>query len=137
LVGSSAALDIPGLIVVSGSDSQGLLVEVPDLSLSTIWCLDDHISVVDEIEVSVLLQFGNDVEVSLNIHTEVGVKLTFNWLIWILISIDNLPLLVDFTVLVVDDKVLVLIIKATSNIQNFSSLVDDEGTVLFEELPPS
>jgi hypothetical protein len=37
------------LVIVSGSDSQGLLMEVPDLGSSTVWNLDDHISVVDQI----------------------------------------------------------------------------------------
>jgi len=32
-------------------------MEVPDLSLSSIRSLDDHIPVVNQIEVSVLLQF--------------------------------------------------------------------------------
>jgi hypothetical protein len=55
VVGSSRILDIPRLIVVSSSDSQGLLMEVPDLGSSSIFSLDDHVSVVDEIKVSVLL----------------------------------------------------------------------------------
>jgi len=52
VVGSTSALDIPRLIVQSGSDGQRLLMEVPDLSLSSIWSLDDHVSVVDQVEVS-------------------------------------------------------------------------------------
>jgi hypothetical protein len=101
------------LIVVSGSDGQGLLVEVPDLGSSTIWSFYDHISVVDEVEISVRFQFRNDVEVSFNIKTEVRVEFTFNWLIWILISIDNFPLLINFSVFVVDNDVLVLVVKTT------------------------
>jgi hypothetical protein len=42
------------LVVVSSSDGQRLLVEVPDLGSSAVWNLDDHIPVVDEIEVSVI-----------------------------------------------------------------------------------
>jgi len=42
------------LVVVSGSDGQRLLMEVPDLGSSTISSLDDHISVVDQIKVSVV-----------------------------------------------------------------------------------
>jgi hypothetical protein len=49
VVGSSIVLDVPGLVVVSSSDSQGLLVEVPDLGSSSVFSLDYHISVVDEI----------------------------------------------------------------------------------------
>jgi len=54
VVGSSSTLDVPGLVVVSGSDSQRLLVEVPDLGSSAISCLDDHVSVVDQVKVSVV-----------------------------------------------------------------------------------
>jgi hypothetical protein len=52
----STALDIPRLVVVSSSDGQGLLVEVPDLGSSTVWNLDDHVSVVDQVKVSVVWQ---------------------------------------------------------------------------------
>jgi hypothetical protein len=50
----SRALDIPRLVVVSSSDSQGLLVEVPDLSSSSVWNLDDHVSIVDQVKVSLI-----------------------------------------------------------------------------------
>jgi hypothetical protein len=53
LIGFSCTLDVPRLVVIPGSDSQGLLVEVPNLGVSSIWCLDDHVSVVDQIKVSV------------------------------------------------------------------------------------
>jgi len=53
IVGSSSTLDVPGLVVVSGSDGLGLLMEVPDLSLSSIWSLDNHVSVVDKVKISV------------------------------------------------------------------------------------
>jgi hypothetical protein len=41
------------LIVISGSDSQGLLMEVPDLGSSTVGSLEDKVSVVDQIEILV------------------------------------------------------------------------------------
>jgi hypothetical protein len=47
VIGSTCTLDIPRLIVQSCSDCQGLLMEVPDLSLSAISSLDNHISIVD------------------------------------------------------------------------------------------
>jgi hypothetical protein len=53
VVGFTRALDIPRLIVVSCSDSQGLLMEVPDLSSSAVWNLDNHISIVDQVKISV------------------------------------------------------------------------------------
>jgi hypothetical protein len=47
VVGSTSTLDIPRLVVISSSDRQRLLMEVPNLSSSSIWNLDDHVSVVD------------------------------------------------------------------------------------------
>jgi hypothetical protein len=49
-------LNIKGLVVVSGSNGQRWLMEVPDLSLSSIWSLDDHVSVVDQVKISVAIQ---------------------------------------------------------------------------------
>jgi hypothetical protein len=125
------------LVVQSGSDGQRLLVEVPDLSLSSVWCLDDHVSVVDEIKISVLWQFGDYIEVSFNIESEISVEFTFDWLIWVLISIDNLPLLVDLSMFVEDLDILVLIIESTSNIHHLSFLINNELAFQSEELPPS
>jgi hypothetical protein len=51
VVGSTSTLDIPRLVVVSGSDGLGLLVEVPDLGPSSVGSLDDHVSVVDQVKV--------------------------------------------------------------------------------------
>ena len=56
VVGSSGVLDVPGLIVVSGPDGQGLLMEVPNLLSSTIGGLDGEVSVVLDLEVSVVWQ---------------------------------------------------------------------------------
>jgi hypothetical protein len=125
------------LVVQSGSDGQRLLVEVPDLSLSSVWSLDDHVSVVDEIKISVLWQFGDYIEVSFNIESEISVEFTFDWLIWVLISIDNLPLLVDLSMFVEDLDILVLIIESTSNIHHLSFLIHNELAFQSEELPPS
>jgi hypothetical protein len=125
------------LVVQSGSDGQRLLVEVPDLSLSSVWSLDDHVSVVDEIKISVLWQFGDNIEVSFNIESEISVEFTFDWLIWVLISIDNRPLLVDLSMFVVDLDILVLIIESTSDIHHLSFLIHNELAFQSEELPPS
>jgi hypothetical protein len=53
VVGSTSTLDIPGLVVISCSDSLRLLVEVPDLCFSTVSGLDNEVSVVDQIKISV------------------------------------------------------------------------------------
>jgi hypothetical protein len=52
VISSSSTLDIPRLIVVSCSDGQRWLMEVPDLGLSSIGSLKDHVSIVDQIHVS-------------------------------------------------------------------------------------
>ena len=41
------------MIVQSSLDGQRLLLEVPSLGLEGIWCLDNKVSVVDDIKVSV------------------------------------------------------------------------------------
>jgi len=73
-------------------------MEVPDLSLSTIWCLDHHVSVVDQVKVSTIWKLGDNVEVSLNIESESIVELSLGWLSLPLINVDNVPLLVDLSV---------------------------------------
>jgi hypothetical protein len=53
VVGLSSVFDVPRLVVQLSLDGQGFLVEIPNLSVSSIFSLDDHVSVVDQIEVSV------------------------------------------------------------------------------------
>jgi hypothetical protein len=88
VVGSTRTLDVPWLVIQSSSDSQGLLMEVPDLGLSSVWCFNDHVSVVNEIEISVFFEFRNNVEISFNIHAEISIELSFDWFFWILVGID-------------------------------------------------
>jgi hypothetical protein len=80
---------------------------------------------------------GKNVERSFNIETEVFAELSFHWLLLPFILIDNVELLVDFPMLVVDNDVLVLSIEASRNIHNLSFLINDEGTIMREHLPPS
>jgi len=127
----------PRLIVVPGSDGQRLLMEIPDLSLSSIWCLDDHVSVINQVEISVILQFRDNIEISLDIETEIRIEFTLYWLIGILISINELPLLIDSSVFVLDYNVSIFIITCICNIHNLSSLIYNEFSILLEELPPS
>jgi hypothetical protein len=54
VVGLTRRFDVPRLVVQSGSDSQGLLVEVPDLGSSSVRDLDDHVSVIDQVKISVV-----------------------------------------------------------------------------------
>jgi hypothetical protein len=106
-------LNIEGLVVVSGSDGQRWLMEVPCLSLSSIWSLDDHVSVVDEVEVSVAIQIGDDIEISFNIDTELLVKLALSWFLFVFVNIDNSKSLVDLTISVFNLDVSVLSVKSS------------------------
>jgi hypothetical protein len=127
------------LVVIPGSDGLGLLMEVPDLSLSSIRNLDDHVSVVNKVKVSVSIKLRNNIEVSFYIKTKLFIHLTFLWL-RVLISVNNLKLLsevssfvgnLDVSVLSISVEVLVL------NFNNLSFLVDNESTLISEDLPPS
>jgi hypothetical protein len=51
---SSGVLNIPWLVIQLGSNSERSLIEPPDLSIPSIPGLDNHVSVVDEVKVSVL-----------------------------------------------------------------------------------
>jgi len=113
-------------------------MEVPDLSLSTIWNLDNHISVVDQVKVSVLWQFRNNIEVSLDVKTELFVELSLDGFTLPFINIDDVPLLVDFTMCLVNNDVLLFSVNSTSNIKYLGILdVPNESTFKLEELPPS
>jgi hypothetical protein len=136
-VSSSCTLNVPRLIVVSSSDSQGLLMEVPLLASSTISSLNDHVSVVDKIEISLLSQVGLDVECSFNIETESLIELTLLWFTLPLVSIDNIELLVDLTVSVPGNDVSVFSINTTLDIPNLLSFVGDLSSSSVPELPPS
>ena len=137
VIGSTSALDIPRLVVESGSDSQRLLVEVPDLGPSSVWSLDDKVSIVDEIKISLIWELRYYVEVSLNVKTELLVELTLSWFSLILINVDNSPSLVDLTVLLFHNNVSVLIVKSSINGNDLSSFVRNEPIFISEQLPPS
>ena len=100
------------MVVQSCLDGHRSLVEIPDLGLSSIWCLNDHVSVANQVKVSVFGQLGDNVEVSLNEETEVFVKFSLLWFLWIFISEDDVPLLVDLSCLCYNLDVLVLLVNA-------------------------
>jgi hypothetical protein len=112
-------------------------MEVPDLGSSAIWSLDDHVSVVDQVEVSVVWERWDNVEVSLNIKTESFVELTLSWFTLPFVNVDNIPLLMDLVVSLVDTDVSVFLINSTLNFHYLSSLVDNLRSLVSEELPPS
>jgi hypothetical protein len=125
------------LIVQSSSDGQGLLMEVPHLSSSTVSSLDDHVSVVDEIEISVLSHMRDNVESSVNIEAELLIELTLGWFFHPFISIDDIELLVDLSMSIPDDDVSVFLIDTSLNIHDLSFIIGNESTSISPELPPS
>jgi hypothetical protein len=137
VLGFSWALDVEWLVVQSCLDSQRSLVEIPCLGLSSIWCLDDHGSVTDQVEVSVWCQFRDNEEISLNEETEVFVKFSLNWFSWILVNIDDVPLLVNLSMLVPHNDVSVFSVKTTMDIDDLTLLIDNESILVSPQLPPS
>jgi hypothetical protein len=88
-------------------------VEIPSLSVSSIWNLDDHVSIVDQIEILVVRKLRYDVEVFLDNESELFVHFSFAWFSLPLISIDNIPLLVDSVCLIVNTNISVFSVNST------------------------
>ena len=112
-------------------------MEVPDLSVSAILSLDDHVSVVDQIEVSVFIQLRDDVEWSFDIESEFLIEFSLLWFLWVFININDIPLLVDSVMFVPYNDVSVLSINSSVNINDLSFLIDNPMSFSSEELPPS
>jgi len=125
------------LVVVLGPDSQRLLVEPPGLGVSFVSSLDDHVFVVNQVKVSMFSELRDDVEWSFDVQTKLFIELSLNWFSWVFISIDDIPLLVETTMLVPDDNVSAFSILSTMNIKDFSTFIHNESTLLSPELPPS
>jgi hypothetical protein len=129
------------LVVDLGLDSQRSLIKPPDLSSLSISCLDNHVSVVDDLEISVLVHSRDDMEWSLNIESEFFIKFTLGWFSLPLINVNNVPFLMDSSVLglitldmssfgigsSLNVKVFVHTLLEGSNVSTFNS----------EQLPPS
>jgi hypothetical protein len=133
VVGSTSTLDIPRLVVVSSSDSQRLLMEVPGLGLSTIGNLEDHVSIVDKIKISSTWQFSYYMEISFNIESESFIEFTFLGLTLPFVNIHDVPLLVYLSVSSVPHDVLILSVNSTLDIQYFIVLdVSNESSIKSE-----
>ena len=107
------------------------------MSLSSISSLDNHVSVVDEIEISSIAHSGDDVEGSVNVKSEVFVHLSLGWFTLPLVSIDDIELLVDLTVSGVGNDVSVFIIDSTLDIEDLFLLIGNLKTSSVPHLPPS
>jgi hypothetical protein len=88
-------------------------MEIPYLSLSTIWNLDYHVSVVDEVEVSVVWKFGDNIEISFDVKSESLIEFSLGWFSLPFISIHNVPLLVDLSMFRMNNDVSVLVIVSS------------------------
>jgi len=137
IVGSTSTLDVPRLVVQSSSDGQRLLMEVPYLSISSVWSLNDHVSVVDQIKVSVLFHLRYNVEVFFNNKTVFFIELSLYWFTLPFINVDNVPLLVKTIVSSLNTNVSVLLVDVANNFHDFTSLVDNVMVLEPEHLPPS
>jgi hypothetical protein len=91
-------------------------MEVPDLSSSTIWCLKGEVSVIDDIKIFVCFHLRYDIEVSFDNESEIFVEFSLLWFTLPFINVDNVPLLVDSTVLVVNSDVSVFLINISNNV---------------------
>jgi hypothetical protein len=78
-----------------------------------------------------------NVEISFDIKTILFIELTLLRLTLPFISIDKVPLLVEFSVLVPDEDVSLFSINVALDIHNLSFLVDEEWRFISEHLPPS
>jgi hypothetical protein len=98
-------------------------MEVPSLSVSTIGCLDDHVSVVDQVKISIVWELRNYMEISLDIESELFVEFSLSWLSLPLVSVHNIPLLIDLAVFVLSLNISVFLINVSTDMKNSSSLI--------------
>jgi hypothetical protein len=112
-------------------------MEVPYLSISSVWSLDDHVPVIDEIKVSVFSHLGDNVEVFLNNESEFFIHLSFFRLSFPFINVDDVPLLVKTIVSTIDSDVVVFSVLVSGDFHCLSSLVDNILVLVSKHLPPS
>jgi Zn-dependent M16 (insulinase) family peptidase len=112
-------------------------MEVPNLSSSSVWNLDDHVSVVDQVKISVVWELRNYIEISFDVKSKSFIELSFSWLTLPFININDVPLLEDLILVLVDTNVSVFLINSSLNFENLSFLVHNLSSLVSEELPPS
>jgi len=109
------------------------------LSSSSVLSLDNHVSVVNEIEILVRCHLIDNVEISFDIETEILVQFTLLWL-RVFVNVDDFPLLSDIISSISNHNVSVLSIGVeilVLNFKNLSFLVYNESLLSSPELPPS
>jgi len=116
VIGLSRTLDVPWLVVILRSDCQWLLMEVPLLGVSSIWSLDDHVSVVDQIKVSSWCHSCNNVEWSFDVKSKVFIEFSLSRFTLPFIYIDYIPLLVESSVFRMNDDISVFSINVSLDV---------------------
>jgi hypothetical protein len=86
------------------------------LGVSSIWSLNDKVSVVDQVKVSMRCQCCNNVEISFDIKSKSFIELSFSWFTLPFVSIDDIKLLVDFSMFVVNNDFSAFTINSSRNI---------------------
>jgi len=129
------------LVVDLGLDGQWSLIEPPDLSCLSISSLDNHVSVVDDLEISSWSKWWDDMEWSFDVKSILFVELSLGWFTLPCVNIDNIPLLMDLSVLgFIALNVSSFVISRTLNIEIFVHILFEGSNVSSfssEQLPPS
>jgi hypothetical protein len=130
------------LVVELSLNGVSNLVEPPDLSVSSVLGLDNHISIVDQVKILMGIHSRDNVEWSLDIESEVFIEFSLSWLTLPFISLDNFPLLGNSVIwLLVDSDVSVLVICVGLNRKSsclvILSFIQDLRSFNSEQLPPS
>jgi hypothetical protein len=114
-------------------------MEVPFLTISTVLSLNDKVSIIDVINISSLSQSRNNMEIFVYNESVVSVPLTGGWFTLPVLGVDEIPLLISFSVEVNHVDISVFSINAISNIHDLIGFleVSEEWSSPSEELEPS
>jgi len=103
--------------------------------------LDYHVSVVDNFEISSRVECRNNMEWSFDIKSIFFIELTLGWFSLPLVNIDDVPLLMDLTVLgFIALDVSSFRISSTLNVEVLVHILFESSDILSfnsEQLPPS
>jgi len=117
------------------------LIEPPDLSLVTVCSLDNHVSAVDNFEVSLRSHSRLDEEWSFDVKSKLFIELSLSWFTLPLIGIKDIPLLSKSVVwLLVDSDVFAFNILVVEDRQGcFLTFQTIDDSKIFDSvlLPPS
>jgi len=117
------------------------LIEVPNLTSLSISSLNNHVSVVDNFEVSSRFLSWDDMEISLYVESEFFIEFTLGWFSLPLVNVDDIPLLMDSSVLgLITLNVSSFWISGSLNVEIFVHILLEGSNVSSfgsEQLPPS